>query len=137
MSLMGQGFAILKVRTKRSRSSTLRSTASIEHPDPVGSASFWRVRIPTKCIDHLIFFRQKISKYCPKISENKELKYFLPKNCYQAFGNMIQCVYLGSRIRIRIRNQRCSFWMFIPDSGSKFSHPGTRVKKILDPHKRI
>jgi len=43
----------------------------------------------------------------------KELKYFLPRNCFYALGNMIRDVHPGSGLRF-------------------FSHPGSRGQKALD-----
>jgi hypothetical protein len=33
--------------------------------------------------------------------------------------------------------QCCGSGMFMPDPGSEFFHPGSRVKKIPDPHRRL
>jgi hypothetical protein len=49
----------------------------------------------------------------------KEFKYFNPKNCFKALGNMIQFVHPGSGSRIRIL-----IFLPIPDTG---------VKKAPDP----
>jgi hypothetical protein len=40
----------------------------------------------------------------------KEFKYFQPKNCFQALGNMIQDIHTGSWIRIFSR-PRCRIWI--------------------------
>ncbi len=49
------------------------------------------------------------SKFFPSRIRIKELKYFNPKNCFQALGNMIRVVHFGS-----------GFWFLpIPDPGVK------------------
>ncbi len=58
----------------------------------------------------------------------KEFKYFNPKNCFQALGNMIQDVHSGSGSRIRIL---IFYPSRIPDLGvKKSSYPGSATLRI-------
>jgi hypothetical protein len=79
-----------------------------------------------------VFFAQKlllsVRKYDPVFLSR------IPDLGSRVFSILDPGVKNSTGSRIRIRNQCCKFGMFIPYSGSEFSHPGSRVKKIPNPH---
>jgi hypothetical protein len=78
-----------------------------------------------QCRGSGMFIPDPRSEFFPSRIRNKEFKYFNPKSCFLALGNMIRAVHPGSRSRILI---------FYP---SRIPDPGSRIQKGTGSRSRI